>query len=429
MTTRTGGGSHHDAVIALPQPVHDIEVVEKHGFGYRGLFANRWLLRFGQIHRSRDDVSGLLDVSGDGGESIFYGRFNVASLTTRSSTAKYLAGRTADYSGWPTILERFCRAVLRLEEDGEPIEELDAGATLERRDPLIAPWLPELVATTIFGPGGGGKSTIAAAAAVAVTTGAPILSWAPRIGGVLVLDWEADRDAWHSRVAAVARGSDVDAPRLFYRRCNAPLYRDTERLSRVVADDGIRLLIVDSMTLALGSGGDRGDPNDVVVRLYEALRQIAVTTLIVDHVSGENVRNDRTGARPIGGVSKLNLVRSAWELRGEDAPVLPGQERQILLKHRKVNDGPRLPDQGIGVTWSLDFSSCVLRRCEVTAPDLEPHAGTTSDRMHRLLASGPLHASEVAHQLGVSQSTIRSDLRRHADRFYRLPDGRIGLAR
>ncbi|MGH9058860.1 MAG: AAA family ATPase, partial [Acidimicrobiales bacterium] len=171
------------------------------------------------------------------------------------------------------------------------------------------------------------NTTVAAAVAVAVLTGADYLGWQPRWGQVMVLDWEADRSSWYSRMSAISRAAGTEPPRFLYRRCSAPLADDVERLAQVVADREVRLVIVDSMTGACGPREMGEEIHGPVNRLHDALRLVGSTSLIVDHVTKDeangNGRSHAT-ATPTGSIMKVNRVRSAWEVRGETEPVLPG---------------------------------------------------------------------------------------------------------
>lgn len=399
--------------------------VTRLGVGYCGSFPRGFTLSLESVRRSRGDLSGVLDVS-NGERHLARARFNVSSLTSRGSMARYLKGRTANYDGWPAILEDFCRQVDVLDAEGQPFERLTPIGPDDAALPeyLVDPIIPLQRPTLIFGPPGAHKSTVAAAVAVAVGTGENILGWRPRVGPVLVLDWETDRDEWRRRIGQLARGAGASHPDHFYRRCAQPLYQMIESVAAFVQREEVRLVIVDSVGPALGADRDGGDANETTLRLFAALRAIGTTSLLIDQVKGENTDNERTGhSRPYGSVFKTFEARSVFELRCEEQP--EQHRAELLLKQVKVNESSRLADQGIEVTRA--DGAIRLRRCEVTAPDLEPHAGTTADRMRRLLRSGPMSMVDIVGVLEVKRNTVSQVVKRNRH-FHRLNDGRIGLA-
>jgi hypothetical protein len=97
---------------------------------------------------------------------------------------------------------------------------------------------------------------------------------------------------------------------------------------------------------------------------------------------------------------------------------------EVLLIHAKSNLSAKHPPIGLRVVHDGD----VIRyeRAEVTAPELEGRL-STQRRMHRALASGARTTRQLAEDLGVPETSIRSALLRHPDAFQRLSDGRIGL--
>jgi len=397
--------------------------VVRHGLGYRGLFPGGIHLHLARLHSSRGDLSGMLSVRH--GERVLYkGRFNVASVSARSTLIRYLKDRGA-YDGWGVVLEKFCWHVLTIDEEGPSTSVI--GQQPRRGAPAyqVESVLPKNQATIIAGPGGSFKSTLAAAFAVSVQTGVAVVEgWFPEQGNVLVLDWESDEEEWNDRVVGIATGMGIEAPGIRYRRCAHRLTALTESIADQVAREDIALLIVDSVGLAQGTSGDGGDANESTLGLFEALRSIGCTSLLIDHVRGDELGNSKVSAKPYGSVYKVNLARSIFELRREDQPSYP-EATQVLLRHTKVNSGPKLKPQGLRIIHGE--TSILFERCVIDAPDLEQHAGTTVDRMRRLLGrSGELDESDLAETLGVSRSAIRQTMTRHQG-FQRNPDGKIGL--
>jgi AAA domain len=414
-------------VVALPALSEmDVPAILREGMGYRGVWHRQSIvIRLTRVQAGREGLSGIMRVHIQG-RPIFSGRFNIHAVTTRKQVATYLREQTDGYSGWSVILERFCAEVDELAEEGTPLETLadlaPPSVAAYRMEQLIPLGFP----TLLYGPGGAMKSTLAASIAVSVATGAPLLDWIPHPGPVIILDWESGRDEWHRRLSLIARGLGVAFPRdLQYRRCEGSLAGLAERLTTWVAEKEVALVVVDSVGLASGQAHEGGDASETALRLFRALRDINTTTLLIDHVTGENVGNDRTGrARPYGSVFKMNLSRSCWELRKEERGGDDGT--QLLLKHTKVNEGRAQRDRGLKVTH-LD-TEIRIAPCEVSAPDLETHAGTVVERMAMTLGrEGMMTVASLAEAVGASAATVRVYLQRNKDRFLRLDDKQVAL--
>jgi hypothetical protein len=157
--------------------------------------------------------------------------------------------------------------------------------------------------------------------------------------------------------------------------------------------------------------------------MFDALRAISTTTLLIDHVRGDEIGNAKASSKPYGSTYKVNLARSVFELRREEAPSYP-EATQLLLRQSKVND--RAAQKPMGIRVIHGDNAILFERCDVSAPDLEQHSGTSADRMRRVLRSGGMAEEELAEELGITRAAVRQNLRRH-DAFQRNPDGKIGL--
>ena len=114
-------------------------------------------------------------------------------------------------------------------------------------------------------------------------------------GRALYLDYETSRETVEERVEAIKAGmGDLLDPawKLRYQRETRPLVDLITDLEKYVDREDIDLVIVDSVGLALGGQFNDGE---VVLRMFEAVRQLDATVLLIDHQGkGED------GARPRG---------------------------------------------------------------------------------------------------------------------------------
>src|SRR5205807_681935 len=171
-----------------------------------------------------------------------------------------------------------------------------------------------------FGEGDSFKSTLAALLAVSVQAGCALLpDWVVRQGNVMVLDWESKTKRWHNRIVRVANGLGISAPTIEYRRCHGLLRHLTESIAAQVDALKIALLIVDSVTGAEGSPSDGGGVGEPTQRLFDALRHINTTQLLIDHVPKSAMEGQRTKRHPINSVIKENRARAVFDIqRGDD---------------------------------------------------------------------------------------------------------------
>jgi hypothetical protein len=420
--------SEHSAPIALCHFAVEPRLgdVWREGVGFRGAFADESIrLHLENVRRERGDLVGLLTVRHDE-RRLFTGKQSLGSHTSRSSLAKYLRERDDGYDGWSTVLEEFCAEVIAIDSEGP--ETVVLGGSQAVRVPQayrLRPFMPRDAPTSIYGPSGVFKSTLGAGIAGSVQSGVPLLpGWDVERANVLILDWESSREEWEDRLVGIAAGMGIPTPQIRYRRCSRRLADMTGDLAGQVSRDHIGLLIVDSVGLAQGTSGEGGDANEATLRMMDSLRAIGTTSLLIDHMAGDNIGNDRIGpGRAYGSIYKQNLCRSNMELRREDQPAHP-EATQLLLRQPNVNSGPRIAPIGLRVIHGENAITFEL--CDITAPDLEQHSGTSADRMRRLLRSGALEEERIAEELGISASTVRSTLRRQPSTFTRVGN-RVGL--
>jgi hypothetical protein len=415
---------HHPPVPALNGSTPSIR---KLGLGYRGVWPQQSvMLTLSHMRVDRGDPSGLLTVYLRGEPILSAMRLTLTTPGTRKSLAKDLGEATPGFNGWGQVLDEFARHVVRLESEGEPISWLAPWQGSTDVQYLVDPLLRLNVPTILFGPGGAWKSTLATLLALSVAGGYSLLDWPSRVGRVMVLDWETDQADWEQRATDLCHGFDIDYPRelIGYRRCKSPLYRQVDGLAAWVADQEARLVIVDSVMMASGAGHEGGDPAETAIRLFDALRQIGVTSLLIDHVTGDNVENGvAKHARPYGSVVKENAARATWEMRTQD---LPGEFTEIVLKPPKMNRGSR--NVAIGLRGWVRPGKITLEHGEVTAPELVARTKSLAERVASLLATeGKLRVSEICDALeGTNGESVRRTLRR-STRFQHLPDGCWGL--
>jgi len=378
-------------------------------------------LRLDHLHEGRDELTAELTVQLDD-RHVSQARFNLSSLTARNSQAKYLSV-VDETVPWRQILEELCLEVLRQHRAGDEVLSLNGQyADTNPFPPVLPPLLTHHRPTILFGEGGAGKSTIAAAAALSLETGVEVIpGMLPSPSKVLVLDWEDQPEVWGGRLHELAKGAGIDQPGVDYQRQRRPFVEQAERVAAQCARDGVEVVVIDSMGMAMGAGKEHGSAEDSAIQMFGALALLDCTVLIIDHVRGDALGSEKAVSRPYGSVYKTNLARSVFELKREREPVEGRSE--VMLVHTKSNLGRKLAPIGLAMVYEPGEIRIV--RSEITAVEMQA-ARSLGDRMKGVLAGGARTTAEVASELDVPDASVRQTLRRDP-RFVRIGTRLIGL--
>lgn len=380
------------------------------------------------LRRSGGDVHGELVIRSrwTGAKTVLDGTIfapasvNLSSVQTRRSIAKLIdervpTGGEVKPLDWHGFLEEFFGKVLQAEAEGEPVMPVGRRPVRIGDTELLSPMLLRNKTTILFGDGGTGKSLTAAAMALSVQTLLPIIPpFQPRVQAkVLYLDWETDIDDMDGRVKAICAGARMEPVEFDYRYCSRKLADMTEPIAKYVRTHDIGLLIVDSVGLACGVSGDNADPADAALRLFTAIRAIGVTTLCIDHVSKAGANNNSGSYKPYGSSYKAYLARSTWEIRqagstGED-------ELHLAFYQRKANTTAK--HAAIGLALHFEPGAVWWASEDITHEDLTASL-PLADRLAALLKHvDQMTTRELADATESTESSVRSTLNRHLDRF------------
>jgi hypothetical protein len=366
-----------------------------------------------RVDRLAEDSKGtltgeILIKSGQPGSEkhVHMARINLVSSESRTRLSKLLHERVNTVD-WYSILEQSCVMTLAKHREGEPVCDLGDQPEYETARYRLQPLLFDSEPTLIYAPGGTGKSYLALYIACLVQYNiGGIYGWLPLAGNVLVLDWETSRAIYRRRTWAVKQGLGIEdsTERIKYRYCTQPLATDIAEIQKIVIENKINLVIVDSCGYAAG-----GDPNaaEVAIRYFGALRSIRTATLTLDHVS----KGLNGGSSPFGSVYKTNAARSVFQLKkSQDAGA---NEYELGLYHEKVNEGMPLKPIGYktkftnnadGVAIKVVFSQTEI----MAAPELTDGKVDLKDKLYYLLkTNGSMGLAEMSAQVGEDKDTVR----------------------
>ena len=271
--------------------------------------------------------------------------------------------------------------------------------------------------TLWFSAGGGMKSYLALCLAVMMETGLDI-----GIGPALVrnhvayLDWEWDIGQHARRLDSIISPEDQEAlgVNIVYRHCGGrPLRKQIEEIKRMVSEEGITFIIIDSASPACGRASD----NDEIVAFFQSIAELKVGSLILAHVTKADRKNDEDSASTAyGGVQWENQSRSAWNLRKIQEE--GSNFADILLTHQKVNGGPLCNPFSIRFTFPDEDSSDprvsvrMGRAGEISNADGRDAGLSLREQILMALKSGGKTVSEISDELGgVSEMSILNTLR------------------
>ena len=305
-----------------------------------------------RIHEgSRNETSGEMTIKSlekytDGFDGfIFQGRQNLLSARSRTETARRLKEMyPAAVVPWDGVLERACKVVLQAHRSGEPtmwVDDMPAPEMLRYR---VKPFLHEQDATLIFGDGDTGKSWFAMLLAYLTTTGRSAYGLDVEPGRVLYLDYETNKESFWERMNAISSGLNEALPHIAYRRMSQYLSMDVIHLSRVVRDEGIDVVIVDSATPAVGEA----ESSTAVAHYFHSLRAMDVTSLTIAHLN-KTTRENAAATAAFGSIFWRNLPRANW--RADADHVVGASSLIATFRNTKSNGSRRHPD----VTLRLDF--------------------------------------------------------------------------
>ena len=349
--------------------------------------------------------------------------FNLSAARSRTELAKKLATKyeQLDQEDFDSILEQLCLRVLQRFRAGEEVVELWGGEEIIAPSYKLAPIIAKDKANIIFGDPGSGKSTLALLFGVILQLpwGDNPFGLGPKASKLLFLDWETD----HADMAYVLNGliRGLDLPQFFisYRRCFMRLADDIEPIRKIVEENEIDTIIIDSAGLACGGDLNLSEP---VTMFFSALRSLETTSIIIHHTSKEAKRHKS----PFGSNYFVVQSRTIYEVKSSqeaDSNIL-----HVGLFHYKKNIGGRIKPMGFRFTYEGDI-------IKVEAEDVKDVPGfagelPVSGQIREELSEGPKTVVELAELLDRKQDTISRTLRRLRDSgsIVKLPEHKWGRA-
>jgi hypothetical protein len=267
----------------------------------------------------------------------------------------------------------------------------------------------------MYGAGGTGKTYLSVALALTAEYHLPLLGLSTPQDSVraLYLDFETTPETIDGYVKRLASGSGLTTiPELAYRRCVGALADDAEEIRRLVVQNRIGVLIVDSAGAACG-----GEPEsaEVTLRLTNAIRTFGTTTLLIDHVP-------KDGEEPFGSVYKVNAARMVWRVRRQQ------EAGEDIIRIGLFNTKSNLTRKHRPLGWRLGFdndtgTASFSRIDPADVAEFRPALPARDQIRAYLLGGGAATAKTITEAIGLSYNTVRETLKRMEGRHeaMRLP--------
>lgn len=297
----------------------------------------------------------------------------------RTTTAKAMRERHGDMADWQRLVEMTSVRLVRALREGQPPKKWSAREGSKPIKPvsyLVDTFIPQGVTTVAHSDPQKGKSVWAQALCASIASGVPFANQyeVRRSGPVLYLDWETDWDRFERRMSLVLNGMGLpqDAPLpIIYRRMKGSLVERLGQIKRLVDDEGVIFIVIDSLMWATAD-----DPNNPerAIAVMETARDLDSTVLALAHQS-KGVRVQGRQAAPatiFGSVFYEAAARQVWHLDSQDIDT----GKLMTLRHMKANDSRRV-QHPIGLALEFEPDAAVFR----------PHAVQSSTRGGGLAAA------------------------------------------
>jgi AAA domain len=351
------------------------------------------------------------------------GRLELASISQRETWERRLSKRwpAAD---WGAVMDRFCAAVLLAEK------RLDRPAILLRDaiDPpanamAIAPLVLRNLHTLWFGADGTLKSYAALAAGLSIHAGLPLMGVQPGLDcRVALANFEPFDAGEHKsrmrKLLGVGLDFPVDElPDIVYIECyGSTLPEQVERLQRVIRDERIGFMILDSIGFA--ADGPLND-DETARRFWMSAGQLGRPILATGHTPKE-------GDQVFGSRFWRAGARGAWHITKIDGD----NPSQPIL--RFINQKLSVDAAASAVNLAFDFSDGRGVRVRLVGAQEVDAADRLHDRVIaelRQRGGHPRTYAELSLGLGKPENAIRRTVHEHPDLFTVLEPADGGKAK
>jgi RNAse (barnase) inhibitor barstar len=389
---------------------------EKHTFHIHEYTYDQYglAIKISNFHPDKEDVKAYITIKADldknpdlEGSHLKLQHQNLTSANARKSFVKIMAEDFPSFP-WADIMEYICTKSTLKYWEGAPVIKIGKQRKRTEVPYLLYPVVRKDAPCIIYGSGGIGKSYVSLYFSMLVQHSLSVGTLVPQQSNVLYLDYESGDEDLNDRLAAMAKGLNIDVE-INYRYCHQPLAQDVEALGEIIAEQNVGMVIVDAKGAAVGGWINEARQT---MDMFNSLRSLDVTSIIIDHVSKENSN------APIGSVYNFNEARNIWEMRSSQAE--ESDRMKIGLYHKKTNVGKLHRDFGLEFVFQDDESGNIdtvwVNETETTSDPVLRKGKNIYDQIAYLLnhstdmsgAYRSLSIDEIANSIGEKQSTVTS---------------------
>jgi len=267
-----------------------------------------------RIAQQGRELSGRLTVTVPGAPVSYSADVNLRSQSTRETLARNLKQLFGDEERWPLVVQQIAEQAER-----HVVGSINAVHWRQLQDAAVGDLVHNMIVdwgiTVLFGTGASLKSMTALSMAVAVASGKTSWQGLPISdnGPVLWIDWE-DARAVRGRVERMLEASPGPDPDIRVLDPGGSPYIDLhDRVQSIVAQEGIRLVVIDS---AMHAAHGPAEDGSVAGQMLRALRALDLPVLIISHTNRSDSqyakswgRADMVPSYPYGNVVWRNLAR------------------------------------------------------------------------------------------------------------------------
>ncbi len=251
---------------------------------------------------------------------------------------------------------------------------------------MLEPFIQEDQVNTLFGMGASGKTMLAM-----------YFSTLTAEQGVktLFIDYENDSSGWAGKMKQL---TSLDEHFIYYDSEQIPLIEQVEKIKQTIKKHNIKLVIVDSASLA---SGDSTSDEKAALKLFAGLKLLKTTIVLIAHQ-----RKNEGDKNPIGSVQYENQARNVWNIASERDGV-EDSTLHLACKHTKANN-TYLRKNPIG--FKITFGSKITIEREDAIENFEDKF-TVITRIEKLLTEDKsMLAKDIATVLNVSIGSIKKNL-------------------